>query len=502
MSEYQDNHFAEAHEPSEAPPAPRSWAWLAWCIILLIVAGSLIARELTVEAAPQAGDDKLSRRLIELQYRTLVGAAKVLKEQAQQQVEPPLPAPIGTVEQRLYHVVLTGELAGPKEALLELDRLAQDMQKYKPATTPEQDRLRDILRRLYDDYARGRLERPSLTPADRALLRGQLGWFGELALAPAGSPPDGETALAAGAAVAAGIASNRAAVLAPAEEAFSLFAGAIGLIVLFGLAGLIGLIVFLAMAASGKIVGRIECGSGRGGVYAETFALWLLLWFGLSFLAAVATGGDLFLASGASLLSLIALAWPVQRGIPWTQVRRDIGLTTGQDPLFEPVAGVMCYIMALPLLAIGLVIMLVLLYFQRGGPADGNPFTAPGMPSHPIIEPLVFGGWQTRAVIVLLAAVVAPVVEEIMFRGVLYRHLREASCAWAKGLSIVFSGTVASALFAVLHPQGLIAVPVLMALAYGFTIAREWRGTLVPCMIGHGISNGLVTLLVLAAVGD
>jgi membrane protease YdiL (CAAX protease family) len=101
-----------------------------------------------------------------------------------------------------------------------------------------------------------------------------------------------------------------------------------------------------------------------------------------------------------------------------------------------------------------------------------------------------------------LAAVVAPLVEETMFRGVLYRHLREASCRWGTAWSIVFSGTVASFIFAVLHPQGLLAVPVLMALAYGFTIAREWRGTLVPCMVGHGLSNGLVTLLVLAALGD
>jgi membrane protease YdiL (CAAX protease family) len=51
--------------------------------------------------------------------------------------------------------------------------------------------------------------------------------------------------------------------------------------------------------------------------------------------------------------------------------------------------------------------------------------------------------------------------------------------------------------FAVVHPQGLIAVPVLMGLALGFTLAREWRGSLVPGMVAHSLNNGLVTLLIL-----
>jgi len=332
-----------------------------------------------------------------------------------------------------------------------------------------------------------------------------LQWFGRLALAP--TPPMEISALtaAAGAALAAAVANDRDEVLAVAEKAFTVFALSIFALLVLGLAGLLGLIIFLAMAASGKVESRLECSAGRGGIYAETFALWLILFFGLGFLGTRLGEGhtNFYVASAGMVLSLVALAWPVLRGIPWRQVRRDIGLTWGENPAFEPLAGVASYIMALPLLAIGLILMLVLMYVQRGVPADdANPFLAPSAPSHPIIEPLVFGGWESRILILVLAAVVAPLVEEIMFRGVLYQHLREASCRWGTGLSIVFSGTVASFIFAVLHPQGLIAVPVLMALAYGFTIAREWRGTLVPCMVGHGLSNGLVTLLVLAALGD
>src|SRR5262245_25756483 len=322
MSEYAENGFAELPEALPAP-VPRGWVWPAWIIIALLVAGSVFLRARGGDdggagrAAP-AGDDRLTLRMAELQYRFLVGAAKVFEEKQLEGVKVPLPPAVGPVNQRLYHVVLAGDVTGAKEALADLDQLTEDLRNYQQPTTKEQDRLRDILRRLYQDYAKGRVDRPSLTEADARFLREQLGWFGELALAPA-MPPGAAVAPAAGAGLAAALSSDRHEVLAPAEHAFSVFAGAIGLLVLLGLAGLIGLIVFLAMAASGKLPSRLECGTGRGGIYAETFALWLLLWVGLSFLAVALAGGppDMWLVGGLPLVSLAALAWPVQRGIPW-----------------------------------------------------------------------------------------------------------------------------------------------------------------------------------------
>ena len=39
-----------------------------------------------------------------------------------------------------------------------------------------------------------------------------------------------------------------------------------------------------------------------------------------------------------------------------------------------------------------------------------------------------------------------------------------------------------------------------MALAFGFTAAREWRGSLVPSMTVHALHNGtLLVLLILTA---
>jgi membrane protease YdiL (CAAX protease family) len=56
----------------------------------------------------------------------------------------------------------------------------------------------------------------------------------------------------------------------------------------------------------------------------------------------------------------------------------------------------------------------------------------------------------------------------------------------------VFSTVLTAFIFALIHPQGWVAIPALMGLAIGFTLAREWRGTLIPCLVMHGVSNGIV----------
>jgi membrane protease YdiL (CAAX protease family) len=126
---------------------------------------------------------------------------------------------------------------------------------------------------------------------------------------------------------------------------------------------------------------------------------------------------------------------------------------------------------------------------------------AQNQPIHPIVEFIVHGSATDRLLVFFDACILAPIVEETMFRGVLYRHLRELSQRWAWFWSVVFSGTVVSFIFAAIHPQGLIAIPVLMALAYGFTIAREWRGSLIPSMVGHSFNNTMVILFVILMMG-
>ena len=113
---------------------------------------------------------------------------------------------------------------------------------------------------------------------------------------------------------------------------------------------------------------------------------------------------------------------------------------------------------------------------------------------------MLHSGWWGWIQVVFLASVVAPIMEETMFRGVLYRHMREATGRVGRWWSVILSALVVSFVFAALHPQGVLAIPLLMALAFGFTAAREWRGSLIPSMTVHALHNGvLMVMLILAA---
>ena len=105
------------------------------------------------------------------------------------------------------------------------------------------------------------------------------------------------------------------------------------------------------------------------------------------------------------------------------------------------------------------------------------------------------GAGQASLVDASTASFVAPLVEETMFRGVLYRHLRDATWRWPPLVSIALAAGLNSFIFAAIHPQGLMAVPLLTALALGFSMARQWRGSLMAPMMMHAMHNGMVTSL-------
>jgi membrane protease YdiL (CAAX protease family) len=396
----------------------------------------------------------------------------------------------GPVHQRLGAIILIGEVVGPADALEQLEKLRKKLAEHDIEPTPTQAKLIDVLTRLYRDYEEQRLDAPSVGESGRDLLRQELHWVGELALAPEGGPDPAE----------------RERVLALARRTAAGMLAVISMYILLGLAGLAGLTVFIILLSTGKMRLAFRCGSPYGGVYAETFALWMVLFLALGFGAALvrAEGSGLILSAAASVLSLLALGWPVLRGVPWRAVRQDVGLTAGRRPWLEPFLGLAGYVMALPLLGLGLIVTLILLAVQRavqGLPGGEDYFGPSTQPTHPIIEYMgqasAWDWWQ----IFLTACVAAPLVEETMFRGVLYRHLREASARWGFALSALCSAVLVSFVFAAIHPQGLATVPTLMGLALGFTLVREWRGTLVPAVVAHGINNGMAMLALYLALG-
>jgi membrane protease YdiL (CAAX protease family) len=80
---------------------------------------------------------------------------------------------------------------------------------------------------------------------------------------------------------------------------------------------------------------------------------------------------------------------------------------------------------------------------------------------------------------------------------VLYRHLRDSTVWFRRFASVFLSAGINSLIFAAIHPQGLIGIPVLGTLAFGFSMVREWRDSLVAPMAMHALNNGTMTLLLL-----
>ena len=112
---------------------------------------------------------------------------------------------------------------------------------------------------------------------------------------------------------------------------------------------------------------------------------------------------------------------------------------------------------------------------------------------HPIV-PILAGSKDNTQVyfIILLAVVMAPIIEEIMFRGALYGWLR---ARFSYGASLIISGLI----FAAVHPQGPMGVFPLTMIGIFLAALREWRGNLIAPMIAHACVNAGTLTLVLSA---
>ncbi len=145
-----------------------------------------------------------------------------------------------------------------------------------------------------------------------------------------------------------------------------------------------------------KVRSGIEPGRSHHGIYAETFAVWMVVFLLLQMAAGrvglAAPAAEMPCVIAAFFLSLGVLVWPTLRGVAWSQVREDIGWTKGRKPALEPVIGVGCYAMALPLLAVGVLGTFICLSIDAAIDAviggDPVPFAPANGPAHPIVGEL------------------------------------------------------------------------------------------------------------------
>jgi membrane protease YdiL (CAAX protease family) len=418
-------------------------------------------------ASIRKGGEELS---LLLQGRMLVGLdqagahAMVVKELPRLEV--------GPYPQRLLVAILVGTLAGPEAVGPYLKRLEElrAEQEYQP--TEAEDRLRQAIEHVYVNRQLGE----ELAGEDRTVLA-ERGWFGDLALlAVDGEPATGGPRRAA-------------------SRSFVAILAATALGLLTAVAGFILIVIFLILWTQGQWRWAVEPRRGSG-LYAETFAVWFILFLLLGLLARWLPYLQSTFASGAlTLLSvLLALYWPVLRGRDWWTVRAELGLYPGRSVGREILAGVATYIAALPVLLGATVVVAGLTsWYTRWltGGAPPAPFAPSNNPSHPAAG-MVLGDLWTLLALYWAAAVTAPLAEEIAFRGILQRHLRGF-------LGRLTSAVAVGLVFAIIHPQGVLAVPALLTLAVVFSLAREWRGSLIAPMTAHALNNAAVVTVLLVA---
>ncbi len=114
------------------------------------------------------------------------------------------------------------------------------------------------------------------------------------------------------------------------------------------------------------------------------------------------------------------------------------------------------------------------------------------VPEQPVVK--LFGSNETGFIFaIIFVAILAPIGEELFFRGFVYPAFRGR---WGVGWGMVGS----SAVFALFHVQPLLYVPMFiigMVLAFLF----EYRESLMPCFILHGINNLLALLVAYGIFG-
>jgi len=251
---------------------------------------------------------------------------------------------------------------------------------------------------------------------------------------------------------------------------------------LFLVALVVGAFILICVwAAQGKLVPAYVRGNPSG-VFVEGFALYFVLFLGLS-LALRFLGGSGVVSLWLALpIPLAVAAWTMWRGrLSWQQVREAFGWNAGRGLFREVSAGLGGYLAGLVFVAIGGLATLILVRLTGARPAS------------PVVEELQGGAWHLLGVF-SAACIVAPVLEETMFRGVLFHHFRERWGWWISAPSVAL-------IFAAIHPQGWVAIPVLSSIAIVLAAIREWRGSLIASIVAHACNNFLALAAALLLLG-
>lgn len=176
------------------------------------------------------------------------------------------------------------------------------------------------------------------------------------------------------------------------------------------------------------------------------------------------------------------LFWLQRWHVGW---RERIGLVLGRigrrDGVFGVVAGLLLY----PIIALAIAVPLTILFSAISGSDATTPDQLPSGLS---------GG--TTVASVILAVLVAPVVEELYFRGVLFRSIRDRHGFW---IGAVTSGVIFGFVHYVPAPwqDAVLLQSIMVCTGIALAWIYERRGNLVASIAAHMAFNAVGIVLIL-----
>jgi hypothetical protein len=199
-----------------------------------------------------------------------------------------------------------------------------------------------------------------------------------------------------------------------------------------------------------------------------------------------AAGGATLLGAAAGSLVAIALtvAYLNTRHPGWREI---MGWPTRDDRTREIgrsiLAGAVLYG-----IAVGSAVVLAFVFSA----VIGEPVQTPRQ----ISKDLDIAGWAAAA---LFGLVLAPVAEELFFRGLLFRSIRDRSGFWLGAI-------VSAALFGLVHyvpapwPDALLLQATMAVTGFGLAVIYERRGTILAPLVAH-ITFNAIGLILIAVFG-
>jgi membrane protease YdiL (CAAX protease family) len=103
-------------------------------------------------------------------------------------------------------------------------------------------------------------------------------------------------------------------------------------------------------------------------------------------------------------------------------------------------------------------------------------------PENPLGPAARAGDWESAAAFTLLAALIAPLNEEVFFRGMLYNGLRQRCGPW-------LAAVLQAGVFGVLHSFGYVHAAYAALLGAAMAALYEWRRTLLAPIFVHALMN-------------